>query len=158
MIGTLFPISTLKQQLTDLEQTYIRCPLYCEWWTVKARDCASVFHSFRKNTYRTDEWRKQLLRLKSWAISGSPEQWMGFQRLWWTVVAYKCSYLFQLFNFYCLLVQNLLFYWKFTLLLLFFDYFEWKVKVHQQIICTVPLPETIEVATYLSILHNFILP
>ena len=26
--------------------------------------------------YRTDEWSKQLLRLKSWVISGNPEQWM----------------------------------------------------------------------------------
>ena len=75
----------------------------------KILDCASVLRSFKEFTYRTDEWTKQLLRLKSWVISGSPEQWMEFRRLWSTVIAMKCIYLFQLFDFYCLLVQYLLF-------------------------------------------------
>ena len=62
------------------------------------------FAFFQKITYRTDEWTKQLLRLKSWVISGSPEQWMELNLLWWTVIVSKCSYLFHLFDFYCLLV------------------------------------------------------
>ena len=109
MIDTLYPISTFNQQLTNLEQIHIRCSLHCERWTVKGKDCASALRSFREITYPTDEWRKQLLRLKSWVISGSPERWMEFCRLWWTAIALKCSYLFQLFDFYCLLVQLLLF-------------------------------------------------
>ena len=69
MIHTLCPISTLNQQLTNLEQTHIRCSLHCEQWTVKGTNSASVLHSFKEITYRTDEWTKQLLRLKSWVIS-----------------------------------------------------------------------------------------
>ena len=109
MIGTLYPISTLNEQLTNLEQTHIRCFLHCDWWTIKGKDCASALRSFKEITYRTDEWTKQLLRLKSWVISGSPEQWMEFRRLWWTVTAFKYRYLFQLFDFHCLLVKHLLF-------------------------------------------------
>ena len=109
MIDTLYSIKTLNQQLTNLEQSHIRCSLHCERWTVERKDCASTLRSFKEITYRTDEWTKQLLQLKRWVISGSPEQWMEFRRLWWTVIAFKCSYLFQLFDFYCLLVQYLLF-------------------------------------------------
>ena len=109
-IQTLYSISTLDQQLTILEQIHIRCSLHCERWTVKGMDCASSLQSFSKITYRTDEWTRQLLRLKSWVISGSPDQWMEFPRLWWTVIVFKCSYLFQLFDFSCLLVQLLLFF------------------------------------------------
>ena len=109
MIDTLFPISTLNQQLTNPEQTHTRCSLHCERWTVKGKICASDLRSFKKIIYRTDEWTKQLLRLKSWVISGNPEQRTEFCSLWWTVIVFKCSYLFQLFDFYCLLVQNLLF-------------------------------------------------
>ena len=114
MTDTLCPMSTLKQQLTDLEQTHIWCSLHCEGWIVKGRDCASALQSFKEITYRTDEWTRQFLRLKSWVIYGNPEQWMEFCRLWWTVIVFKCSYLFHLFDFYCLLVQYLLFFWKIT--------------------------------------------
>ena len=127
MIDTLRPISTLNQQLTNLERTHIRCSLYCELWIVKWRDCASAVHSF-KITYRTNEWIKQLLRLKSWVISGNPEKWMEMHRLWWTVIVFKCSYLFHLFDFCCLLVQYLLLIWKFT----FFVPFLWWLWVRSK--------------------------
>ena len=104
MIHTLCSISTLNQQLNNLEQTHIRCFLHYERWTIKGRDCASVLHSFKEITYRTDEWTKQLLRLKSCVISGSPEQWMELHLLWWNVIVSKCSYIFHLFDFYCFLV------------------------------------------------------
>ena len=55
MIDTLCPISTLNQQLTNLEQTHIRCSLHCEGWTVKRRDCASALRSFNEITFQTDE-------------------------------------------------------------------------------------------------------
>ena len=45
---TLCPISTLNQQLTNLEQTHIRCSFHCERSTVKGRDCASALHSFQE--------------------------------------------------------------------------------------------------------------
>ena len=134
MIDTLYPISTLNQQLTNLEQTHIRCPLHCERWTVKGKDYALAMRSSKEITYRTDEWTKQLLRLKSWVISESPEQWMDFRRLRWTLTAYKCSYLFQLFDFHCCWC-NICCFWKITFLFLFFDDFEWKVKVHWQPLC-----------------------
>ena len=54
MIDTLCPISTLNQQLTNLEQTHIRCSPPCEGWTVKRRDCASALHSFNEISYQTD--------------------------------------------------------------------------------------------------------
>ena len=49
------------------------------------------FAHFPRKTYRTDEWSKQLLRFKSFGVSGKPEQWMEFCRLWWSVVELKCS-------------------------------------------------------------------
>ena len=55
IIDTLCPISTLNHQLTNLEQTHIRCSLHCDGWIVKVRDCASALHSFDENTYQTDE-------------------------------------------------------------------------------------------------------
>ena len=110
LIDTLRPISTLNQQLINLEHTHIRCSLPCAGWRVKGKDCASAFHSFNEITYQMDEWTKQLLWLKSWVISGNPERWMEFRRLWWTVNVFKCSHLFHLFVFYCLLVQHLLFF------------------------------------------------
>ena len=115
-IDTLCPLSTLNRQLTNLEQTHIRCSLPCEGWTVKGKDCASTLHSFNEITYQTDEWTKQLLRLKSWVIFGNPERWMDFLRLWWTVIVIKCSHLFHLFDFYCLLVPYLLFFEVLTFL------------------------------------------
>ena len=140
MIDNLCPISTFNQQLTNLKQTHIQCSLLSEEWTVKGRDCASALHSFKEITYRTDEWTKQLLRLKSWVISGNSEQWMGFHRLRWTVSLINCDYLFQLFDFCCLLVQYLLFVFEnlFFLFLLFVD-FEWEVKVYRQLLCKVTL-------------------
>ena len=115
-IDTLCPLSTLNRQLTNLEQTHIRCSLPCEGWTVKGKDCASTLHSFNEITYQTDEWTKQLLRLKSWVIFGNPERWMDFLRLWWTVIVIKCRHLFHLFDFYCLLVPYLLFFEVLTFL------------------------------------------
>ena len=55
LIDTLCPISTLNQQLTNLEQTHNRCSLHCKRWTVKGRDCALALHSFKEITYRTDD-------------------------------------------------------------------------------------------------------
>ena len=110
MIDTLCPISTLNHQRTNLEPTHIRCSLHCKRWKVKGKYCASALHSFNEITYQTDEWTKQLLVLKSWVISGSPDRWMEFRRLWWTVIVSKCNHLFHLFDFYCLLVQCLLFF------------------------------------------------
>ena len=124
MINTLCLISTLNQQLTNLEQAHIRCSLPCKGWTVKGRDCESALHSFNEITYQTDEWTKQWLRLKN------PERWMEFRRLWWTVIVFKCSHLFHLFDFYRLLVQHLLFFQKFTLFV-HFDDFEWELKLHR---------------------------
>ena len=104
MIHTLCSISTLNQQSNNLEQSHIRCSLHYERWAVKGIDCASVLHSFKSTTDWTDEWAKQLLRLKSWMMCGNREQWMELHLLWWTVIVSKCSYLFHLFDFYCLLV------------------------------------------------------
>ena len=79
------------------------------------------FAFFQGITYRTDEWTKQLLRLTSWVIFENPELWMEFRRLWWTLIAFKCSYLFQLFDFYCLLVQ----YFLFLKIYFFVSFFSW---------------------------------
>ena len=140
MIDTLCPISFFNQQLTYLKQSHIRCSLHCERWERKGRDCALALHSFKEITYRPDEWTRQLLRLKSWVISGNPEQWMESRRLWRTVVVIKCSCLFHLFHFYSLLVQYLMFFEK----LLFFrfpflDDFEWEVKIHWELLRKVTL-------------------
>ena len=50
MIDTLCAISTLNQQLTNLEKTHLRCSHHCEGWTVKGKDCASALHSFKEIT------------------------------------------------------------------------------------------------------------
>ena len=125
MIDTLCLISTLSQQFNNLEQSHVRSSLHCERWTVKVRDCASVLLFFRESTYRMDEWTKQLQRLKNWVISGNPEQWTEFCLLWWTAIVFECSYLLQLFDFYCLLVQHMFSFWKFT----FFVPFPWWIWV-----------------------------
>ena len=138
MIHTLCSIRTLNQQLNNLEQTHLLCSPHWERWTVKRRDCASALLSFEENIYMTDEWTKQLLRLKSWLISGSPEQWMELHRLWWTVIEFKCSYSFQLFDFYYLLVQNLLFFEIFFVA--FHRWFWERKKVHWQLLCNVTFP------------------
>ena len=109
MVETICPISLLYQQFTNLAQTHSRCFLPYERWTVRRRDCASVSHSFEEFTYQEGEWTRQLLLLKSWVISGNPEKWMDFHCLWRTVIVFKCSYLFQLSDFFCLPVQYLLF-------------------------------------------------
>ena len=49
MIHTLCSISTLNQQLNNLEHTHIRCFLHYERWSVKGRNCVSALHSFKKN-------------------------------------------------------------------------------------------------------------
>ena len=140
MIHTLCSIRTLNQQLNNLEQTQIRCSLHYERWTVKGRDCASALHSFKEITYRTDEWTKQLLMLKSWVISGSREQWMELHRLWWTVIVFKCSYLFHLFDFCCLAgAKFVVFLENLPFLFLFFDDFESAVKINRHFLCKVTL-------------------
>ena len=133
---TLCPISILEQQVTKLEQTYLRCFLHCERWTVKGRDCASALRSQKEVTYWTDEWTKQLLRLESWVIFGSPEESKEVHHLWWTFVVFRCSYLFELFlsiEMFTLFFQKLPF-------VLFSDDCEWEVKLHQQLLCKVTLP------------------
>ena len=136
MTDTLRPKSTLNQQLTKLEQTQIRCSLHCEGWTVKGRDCASALHSFNEITYQTDDWTKQLLRLKSWVISVNQE----FLHLWSIKIVSKCSYWFHFFEFYFLMVHYLFsFFEKITYLFPFLDDFEWEVKVHHQLLCKVTL-------------------
>ena len=50
MIHTIRSISTLNQQLNNLEQFHIPCSLHYERWTIKARDCASALHSFKEIT------------------------------------------------------------------------------------------------------------
>ena len=133
-----YPQPTAQQARTDSFPLFFS--LRCERWIVKWRDCVLALHCFRKITYRTDESTKQSLRLKSWVISGSPRQWLKFYCLWRTVIVVTCSYLFRLFDFHCLLGQNLCFFWKFTSLFLFFVDFEWEVKVHWQLLCKVTLP------------------
>ena len=104
-----YSMSNQYQQLTNLQQTHIRYSLHCERWIAERKDCASALHSFKEITYRTNEWTKQLPRLKSWVISGDPEQWLKFRCLWWNVIVFKCRHLFYLFDFYCMVVQHLFF-------------------------------------------------
>ena len=131
-----YPQPTTQQPRADSA----RCSLHYERWTVTRRDCASALHSFKEITYRTDEWTKQLLRLKSWMISGSRQQWMELHRLWWTVIVFKCSYLFHLFGFCCLAGAKLVvFLENLPFLIPFFDDFEWAVKIHRHFLCKVTL-------------------
>ena len=96
-----YPQPTTQQPSAD---SY---PVFSSLRTIysKRKELRVSFAFFQRNYLPgTDEWTKQLLRLKSWVISGSPEQWMELHLLWWTVIVSKCSYLFHLFDFYCLLV------------------------------------------------------
>ena len=54
----------------------------------------------------------------------------GVRRLWWTVIVFECSHSFHLFDFYCLLVQYLLFFEN-SLFFVPFDDFDWEVKLHR---------------------------
>ena len=151
MIHTLCSIRTLNQQLNNLEQTHFRCSLHCERWTVKRRDCASALPSFKEITYRTEEWTKQLLRLKSWVISGSLEQWMEFHvcdELWLSLSVAIC---FSCLNF---IVCWCIIFFKIFFLFPFVDNFEWEVKINRQLLCKVTLLWAVEAATYLSTLQK----
>ena len=55
MIGALCPISTLKQHLIKLEQTYIRCSLHCDQRMVKEQG--------QKQTYTYTESPRYWLRV-----------------------------------------------------------------------------------------------
>ena len=55
---------------------------------------------------------------------------LDFRRLWWTVIVFKSSHMFYSFDFFCLLVQYLLFFRKFTFFV-HFDDFELEVKLHR---------------------------
>ena len=98
----------------------------------KKKDCPSPLLSSRKITYRIDEWTKQLPRLESWVNSGNPEQWTEFRQLCWTAIGFKCSYLFQLFVFYCLLVQFMFLFGGFTV----FVHFPWSVWITSKSLST----------------------
>ena len=119
MIEALCPITTLNQLLTNLEDSY---PMFYALWTMESKRKGLRVSSAFFQSNSTVEWTKQLLRFKSWVISGSREQRMEFRRLWWFVVLIKYSFLFQLFDFYCLLVQYLLFIFK---TLLFCSFLRW---------------------------------
>ena len=49
MTETLCPISILSEQLTELEQTQIRCFLHCERWTVEKKGFRVNFGFFQRN-------------------------------------------------------------------------------------------------------------
>ena len=88
-----YPQTTTHQSWRDLN------PVFPSMWPMGSnrRESASALASFKKTTYWTDEWTRQLLPLKrkSWEIFGIPEQGMRFHGLWWTVVVFfNCSYLF----------------------------------------------------------------
>ena len=72
------------------------------------------FPFFQKVILLKDRSTKRLLRLKTWVIFGSREQWTGFLRLWSFVFVYKCSCLIYLFHLYRLLVQCFAIFWEFT--------------------------------------------
>ena len=76
MIHTPCSINTLNEQLNKLEQTQNRCSLHCERWTVKARDCPSVLHSFKEITYRTDEWWNSCYGWRvEWSLEARSNGW-----------------------------------------------------------------------------------
>ena len=112
-----YPQPTTQQARTHSYPVFFS--LRCKRWIVKGRDCVSALHCFKEITYRTDESTKQSLRLKSWVISGNQKQWMKIYCLWRTVIVFKCSYLFRLFDFHCLLGQYLLFFRKIYFLVFF---------------------------------------
>ena len=56
-----YPQRTTQRHTTD----FFRHSIYYKRWTVNETNCASALSVFRKITYLTDEWVKQLLRLKN---------------------------------------------------------------------------------------------
>ena len=127
--------NNIHQRRTDLS------PVFFSLRTMdsKRKGLRVSFAFFRKFTNRTDEWRKQLLRLKNWMISGSPEQRMEFHRFWSTVVVFKSSF-FWVVWFLLLTGANFLFFCKFTFPFLFFHDFEWDVKIIQQLLFKITFP------------------
>ena len=122
----------------------------------KKRDCASVLHTFKQTTYWIEEWQKQLLQLKSGMFVGCPEQWREFHCLCWTVFVFKSSYLF--FFVWLLLFarsMSMLFLNNCLFLFLFFEDFEWEVKLHQLLLCKVTLPKANNAVIYLCASQKF---
>ena len=81
------------------------------------------FAFFRKNYLPDGRMNKTVAKVEELSDLWSAEQWMEVHRLWWTVVVSKCSYLFHLFDFHCLLVQFLLLFRKLTFFVLFLWWF-----------------------------------
>ena len=74
-IGTLCPISILNRRHLEIERTFFAVFIIAkegQWKEVIARQFCILS---KKIAHRTDEWTTQLLRLRSWVIFGSSEQW-----------------------------------------------------------------------------------
>ena len=100
----LRPFIDLKKQFTILSR-HIWCSPHCDRCTLKEGGCVSPLNSLRRITYSTDEWTKQMLRLKSWELLGILEPLMKFLRLWCAVVVLKWNHFLWVLQIYCLLVQ-----------------------------------------------------
>ena len=115
MINTVCPISTLNEQLTNLEQFHVQCSLHCERRTVKGKDCASVFIlSIILLTGRTSErnswygWRVEWsleAQSKGWSSTVCDELYLYLS----VAVCFSCFFSFVCWCNICCFFERLLF-------------------------------------------------
>ena len=111
-IDTLCPIGTLNHQLTHPVQTHIWCSLHWERWTVNGGIASELCFLLAKLLNRRTSERNSCYGWRiEWHLEIRNNGWK-YTGLRWTVIASKCSFLLQLFDFYCLREQCLSFFLK----------------------------------------------
>ena len=118
-----YPQRTTHQPRTD------SCPVFSSLRTMdsKRKGLRVSFTFFQRNYLPDGRVNETVATVEELSDLWKPERWMEFRRLWWTVNVFKCSHLFHWFDFYCLLVEFLLF-----LKIYFFCSFLWGLWVRSK--------------------------
>ena len=129
-------------QLTTQQCRNDSYPMFSSLRTIdtKRKGFRVSFAFFQKNYLPDRRVNETVAKFAEFSNLWKPGAMEGTPRLWWFVNVSRSSYLFHLFDFYCFLVQSLLFFFEnLHFSFPFFDDFEWAVKVPWQLLCKVTL-------------------
>ena len=125
-----------KPQLTTNQPRTELSPVFSSLRTMnsKRKRLRVSFAFFQKHYLPDGRVNETVATVEETSDLWKPRAVDGIPRFMMNCNCIKCSYLFELFDFYCLMQQYLLL-WKITFVFLFFHDFEWEVKVHRQPLC-----------------------
>ena len=85
-----YPQTTTHQPRTD------SIPVFSSLHRIdsKRKGLRQFFAFLQKNHSPNGQVNETVVRLTSWVIFGSPEQWIEFHRLWWIVNVFMCNNMF----------------------------------------------------------------